>query len=501
MSINLLKRLESSVHSFRLTLKRIQDLICSTLDTIAHYDPSLTLELNDLTSTVDFDADDQEMDLFTVGKKVKIALEDMDYVTWQHDLEEDFNTLYVLVNMVADITPEHDSKLQMLLSTIAEKIDHPINPGNRKVIIFTAFSDTAEYLYDHVSAFAQDKYGLHTALVTGSVSGRTTVPKFKADLNNVLTCFSPLSKDKAALMLDGPDIDLLIATDCISEGQNSQDCDCLINYDIHWNPVRLVQRFGRVDRIGSRNEQIQLINFWPDMQLDDYINLKARVETRMKALVMTSTGDDNLLSPEEQGDLEYRKAQLQRLQTEVVDLEDMGTGVSITDLGLNEFRMELMEYAKTHPELENSPGGISAVAAATPDAPAGVVFILKNVHNEVNIDNRNRLHPYYLVYLTEDGVTVHDHLSPKDTLDAMRQLCRGKDKPIEELYRAFNQETDDGRNMAVYSSLLEDAVLSILDAKEDSDLDSLFRAGGTSALLSQVSGLDDFQLVCFLVVR
>lgn len=501
MSINLLKRLESSVHSFRLTLKRIQDLICTTLDTIAHYDPNLTLELNDLTSTVDFDADDQEMDLFTVGKKVKIALEDMDYLTWQHDLEEDFNTLYVLVNMVADITPEHDSKLQMLLSTIAEKINHPINPGNKKVIVFTAFSDTAEYLYEHVSAFALREYGLHTALVTGSVNGRTTVPKFKADLNNVLTCFSPISKDKAALMPNGPDIDLLIATDCISEGQNLQDCDCLINYDIHWNPVRLVQRFGRIDRIGSRNEKIQLINFWPDMQLDDYINLKARVETRMKALVMTSTGDDNLLSPEEQGDLEYRRAQLQRLQTEVVDLEDMDTGVSITDLGLNEFRMELMEYAKTHPELETCPGGISAITAAIPDAPAGVVFILKNVHNEVNIDNRNRLHPYYLVYLSEDGVTVHDHLSPKDTLDAMRQLCRGKDKPIPELYRPFNLETDDGRNMAVYSSLLEDAVLSILDTKENSDLDSLFRAGGTSALISQVSGLDDFQLVCFLVVR
>ena len=501
MSINLLKRLESSVHSFRLTLKRIQDLICSTLDTIAHYDSNLTVELNDLTSTVDFDDDDQEMDLFTVGKKVKIALEDMDYVTWKHDLEEDFNTLYVLINMVADITPEHDSKLQMLLATIADKIDHPINPDNRKVIIFTAFSDTAEYLYDQVSAFAQKKYGLHTALVTGSVDGRSTVPKFRADLNNVLTCFSPISKDKTALMPNGPDIDLLIATDCISEGQNLQDCDCLINYDIHWNPVRLVQRFGRIDRIGSRNEQIQLINFWPDLQLDDYINLKARVETRMKALVMTSTGDDNLLSPEEQGDLEYRKAQLQRLQTEVVDLEDMGTGVSITDLGLNEFRMELMEYSKTHPELETCPGGISAVTSATPDAPAGVVFVLKNVHNEVNIDNRNRLHPYYLVYLSEDGVTAHDHLSPKDTLDAMRQLCRGKDKPVEELYRPFNQETDDGRNMAVYSSLLEDAVLSILDAKEDSDIDSLFRRGGTTALLSSISGLEDFELICFLVVR
>ena len=501
MSINLLKRLESSVHSFLLTIKRIQDQICSTLDTIAHYDPNLTLELNDLTSTVDFDADDQESDLFSVGKKVKIALEDMDYVTWKQDLEEDFNTLYVLVNTVSKITPEHDSKLQILLDTIAQKIENPLNPGNKKLIIFTAFSDTAEYLYDNVSRFAQSEFGLNTALVTGSVDGRTTVPKFKADLNNVLTCFSPISKDRASLIPDGPDIDILIATDCISEGQNLQDCDCLVNYDIHWNPVRLVQRFGRVDRIGSRNDVIQMINFWPDMQLDDYINLKARVETRMKALVMTSTGDDNLLSPEEQGDLEYRRKQLQRLQTEVVDLEDMGTGVSITDLGLNEFRMELMEYSKHHPELETCPGGISAVAAATPDAPAGVVFVLKNVHNEVNIDNRNRLHPYYLVYLTEEGVTVHDHLSPKNTLDAMRQLCRGKDKPIEALCRAFNEETDEGRNMAVYSSLLEDAVLSIVDAKEDSDLDSLFRSGGTSALLSQVSGLDDFELICFLVVK
>ena len=502
MSINLLKRLESSVHSFRLTLQRIQKLIADTLKTINAFDPNQTMELQDLTAgSTDLDADDAENDLLAVGKKVHIALEDMDYLTWQQDLQADLQILNLLVGMVADITPQHDSKLQMLLATIAGKISQPINPGNKKVIIFTAFSDTAEYLFTNISAYAKENYGLNTALVTGSVDGRTSVPKFKADLNNILTCFSPISKDKAALMPDGPDIDILIATDCISEGQNLQDCDCLVNYDIHWNPVRLVQRFGRIDRIGSRNDKIQLINFWPDLDLDSYINLKARVELRMKALVMTSTGDDNLLSPEEQGDLEYRRQQLQRLQTEVVDLEEMGTGVSITDLGLNEFRMELLEYSKTHPELENSPGGISAVAAATPDAPPGVVFALKNVHNEVNADQRNRLHPYYLVYLSEEGVTVHDHLSPKDTLDAMRQLCRGKDKPIEALYQAFNRETSDGRDMAVYSGLLEDAVLSILDAKEDSDLDSLFSAGGTSALLSQVSGLDDFELICFLVVR
>ena len=501
MSINLLKRLESSVHSFRLTLQRIRDMIAATLDMIHTYDPHKIIELKDLTGAADFDADDMESDLFTVGRKVKIALEDMDYLTWQRDLQTDFETLQLLLGMVADITPGHDSKLQTLLQTLAEKQREPLNKDNRKVLIFTAFSDTAQYLYEQVGAYMLRSFGLHTALVTGSVEGRSTVPKFKADLNNVLTCFSPVSKDRAALMPDGPDIDILIATDCISEGQNLQDCDCVINYDIHWNPVRLVQRFGRIDRIGSRNVVIQMINFWPDVQLDAYIDLRARVETRMKALVLSSTGDDNPLSPEEKGDLEYRREQLQRLRTEVVDLEDMRGGVSITDLGLNEFRMELLEYAKHHPELETCPGGISAVAAATPDAPPGVVFVLKNVHNEVNINDRNRLHPYYLVYLDEDGVTLHSHLCPKDILDAMRQLCRGQKQPDKALCRAFNAETDDGRKMQKYSDLLEDAVLSIVDAKADSDLDSLFRAGGTTALLDKVSGLDDFELICFVVVR
>ena len=501
MSINLLKRLESSVHSFRLTLQRIRDMIAATLDTIHTYDPHKIIELKDLTGAADFDADDMESDLFTVGRKVKIALEDMDYLTWQRDLRTDFETLQLLLGMVADITPGHDSKLQTLLQTLAEKQREPLNKDNRKVLIFSAFSDTAQYLYEQVGAYMLRSFGLHTALVTGSVEGRSTVPKFKADLNNVLTCFSPVSKDRAALMPDGPDIDILIATDCISEGQNLQDCDCVINYGIHWNPVRLVQRFGRIDRIGSRNVVIQMINFWPDVQLDAYIDLRARVETRMKALVLSSTGDDNPLSPEEKGDLEYRREQLQRLRTEVVDLEDMRGGVSITDLGLNEFRMELLEYAKHHPELETCPGGISAVAAATPDAPPGVVFVLKNVHNEVNINDRNRLHPYYLVYLDEDGVTLHSHLCPKDILDAMRQLCRGQKQPDKALCRAFNAETDDGRKMQKYSDLLEDAVLSIVDAKADSDLDSLFRAGGTTALLDKVSGLDDFELICFVVVR
>ena len=321
-------------------------------------------------------------------------------------------------------------------------------------------------------------------------------------MNTVLTCFSPRSKDRD-MFEDFPkaDIDILIATDCISEGQNLQDCDYLINYDIHWNPVRIIQRFGRIDRIGSRNTYIQLVNFWPDITLDEYINLKSKVETRMKIVDMTATGDDNILSDEEKHDLEYRKAQLQRLQEEVVDIEEMSSGISIMDLGLNEFRLDLLEYIKEHPELERTPMGLHAVAPASADCPPGVIYVLKNRSESINIDNQNRLHPFYMVYISEEGEVICDYLQPKKLLDTMRYVCRDKDEPIPELYQRFNEETDDGRNMGEISELLGDAINSIIDVKAESDIDSLFRAGGTSALMSDVKGLEDFELICFLVVK
>ena len=339
-------------------------------------------------------------------------------------------------------------------------------------------------------------------MVTGSVDGRTTIPKLKGDLNTVLTCFSPISKGKELLMPnEKSEIDILIATDCISEGQNLQDCDYLVNYDIHWNPVSIIQRFGRIDRIGSKNDYIQLVNFWPDVTLDEYIDLKAKVETRMKISVLTATGDDNLLTPEEKGDLEYRKAQLKRLQEEVVDIEEMTTGISIMDLGLNEFRLDLLEYVKTHPDLDKTPFGLHAVAQATEDAPAGVIFVLKNRSDSVNIDNQNRLHPFYMVYITNDGKIVCDHLSPKAMLDRMRYICRGKIEPIPELYKPFNKETKDGRNMSEMSSLLGQAINSIIDVKEESDIDSFLTGEQVSFATTEIKGLDDFELICFLVVK
>ena len=503
MSINLLKRLESSVNSFQLTLTRIKELIEGTIDAINRFEKYGSADISMYEAPrEDWDIDDENTEFFTVGKKVKIELADMDWKSWRKELQQDADVLELLTLMVADITPEHDTKLQELLRLLDEKITNPINPNNKKVLIFSAFSDTAEYLYDHVSRYIKDKYGLDTAVITGSIDGRTTIRGFQATLNNVLTCFSPVSKDRDVLMPNSRnEIDILIATDCISEGQNLQDCDYLINYDIHWNPVRIIQRFGRIDRIGSRNKVIQLVNFWPDLTLDDYINLKTRVETRMKITVMTSTGDDDLINPEEKGDLEYRKAQLKRLQEEVVDIEDMSDGISIMDLGLNEFRLDLLDYMKRNGDMDKKPRGLHAVVPATEELPEGVIFVLKNINDSVNVDNRNRIHPFYMVYISTDGEIICDYLNPKKLLDDVRLLCRGKNRPISEVYERFNRETDDGRNMADMSELLSEAINSIIDVKEESDIDSLFSAGGTSALMSAVSGLDDFELICFLVVK
>lgn len=504
-AINLMKRMESSVYSFKLTLTRIKDLIESTINTIENYNKSVSqeLELTDITNIEEFDDDDRNNDeLFSFGKKMRINLADMDYISWKASLERDKEVLDLLTIMIEDITPEHDSKLQELYHVIDEKISHPINDGNKKIIIFTAFSDTAYYLYDNICDYVKQKYGLNTALVTGSVEGRTNAPLKNKDLNSVLTCFSPISKGRDLFEnLPKVDIDLLIATDCISEGQNLQDCDYLINYDIHWNPVRIIQRFGRIDRIGSKNKEIQLVNFWPDVSLDDYINLKAKVETRMKIVNMTATGDDNILSEEEKTDLEYRKTQLMRLKNEVVDMEDMTTGISIVDLGLNEFRMDLLEYIKTHPDIDNSPFGLHAVVPANENAQPGVIYVLKNRSDSVNIDNRNRLHPFYMVYIGDDGNVICDHLSPKQMLDIMRNICKGRTEPIPEAYRPFNKETRDGRNMKKYSELLGDAISSIIEVKEESDIDSFLGGEQVSFLSNEIKGLDDFELICFLVIR
>lgn len=505
MSINLLKRLESSVNSFRLTLERVKNLIFSTIEKISIIERggSFEIEMEDMSEN--FDYEDRESDILIGGKKTKIALSDLDYISWGRYLKEDLKSLEYLLTMLADITPEYDSKLQQLIEDLRYKFSNPINKENKKVIIFTAFSDTAEYLYENLAQPIKEKHGLNTALVTGDVEARTTLrlpQREKLDFNKVLTLFSPISKEKAVIYPHIQDeIDVLIATDCISEGQNLQDCDYLINYDIHWNPVRIIQRFGRIDRIGSRNNVIQLVNYWPNVTLDEYIDLKGRVEARMKISVLTATGDDNPISPEEKGDLEYRREQLKRLQTEVVDIEEMNTGISIMDLGLNEFRLDLLAYMKDNPNIEHTPFGLHAVVPAREDSPAGVVYVLKNRNNGVNIDYKNRLHPFYMVYISEEKEVIVNHLSLKELLDRLRFLCKGKTTPDMDICREFNQITHDGKNMKQYSDLLGEAISSIINVKETSDIDSFLSGIQTSLFTKEIKGLDDFELICFLVIK
>lgn len=502
MRTNLLKRLESSVYAFRLTVGRILENINQTVGQIEEFKKKGSVEFTNRTISEDFDLDDQNRDLFLTTGKIRIEFRDMDYKSWLDDLKYDKEILEGLLDSVSIITPESDEKLRVLCHEVRRKINNPINNGNKKILIFSAFADTVEYLYEHVSKMVKKEFGLDTAMITGSVNGRTTVKGLKSDFNLVLTCFSPVSKERHFLSTkEQADIDILIATDCISEGQNLQDCDYLINYDIHWNPVRIIQRFGRIDRIGSTNAIIQLVNFWPDISLDDYINLKSRVESRMRISVMTSTGDDNPIN-EEKGDLEYRKKQLERLQNEVVDIEDMTGGISIMDLGLNEFRIDLLSYIKENPDLERTPFGMHAVARGIgDDIPPGVIFVLKNINNEVNINKSNLLHPFYIIYVNDDGEAFFNHLSPKKTLDMIRFICKDATEPDKLLCRDFNRETKDGRKMGKYSALLEKAISSIIDVTDACDIDSLFKSGGTSALQTKISGMDDFELICFLIVK
>jgi hypothetical protein len=390
MTVNLLKRLESSVHAFRLTLRSLRDNHAGTLTRIAAFKrDGRTASVTDLTDALsDLDPEDDDLPDFedlsgpgsdAVGGKIKISLADMDLPRWEHELTEDLKLIEALLASMDQVTPAEDAKLQHLKAHVLGKIARPINPGNRKVLIFTAFADTADYLYANLAPELLSQLHLHSAKVTGKDRPASTM-KAGYDFQELLTLFSPRSKQKSEV-LPGElnEVDLLIGTDCISEGQNLQDCDYVINYDIHWNPVRIIQRFGRVDRIGSPNQTIQLVNYWPDISLDEYINLKERVESRMMIADVTATGDDNVLSAQA-NDVSYRKEQLRRLQEEVIELEDVKTGVSITDLGLNDFRMDLLNYVKEHGELARTPAGMHAVVSLYRGSPP-VITTLRRIHS------------------------------------------------------------------------------------------------------------------------
>lgn len=507
MIVNLLKRLESSVDAFRITLKKLQTDHKSVLTKIDRFRASGDdTGFGDLaTAFADVDPDDEdfpEPDDASIGGKVEIRLSDMDIDTWERVLRADIRVIQDLHAEMEKVAQADDAKLQHLRKHLADKLANPINAGNRKVLIFTAFADTANYLFRTLSPDLLQRYGVHVGLVTGTGGPKSSLTR-SYDFQSLLTLFSPKSKEKSLTMPDeSASIDILIGTDCISEGQNLQDCDWVVNYDIHWNPVRILQRFGRIDRIGSTNATIQLVNYWPDITLDEYINLRERVENRMVIADVSATGDDNVLRSEA-SDVSYRKEQLRRMKEEIIELEDVRTGVSITDLGLNDFRMDLLNYVKENPDLDTMPGGLHAIVPADSERglPPGVIFTLRNRHQSVNINQQNRLHPHYLVYVSQAGKVVINHMDVKRILDLARASCRMRTEPDKLACGYFNDVTDDGKEMGRYSELLGHAIRSIIDVKEEKDLDSLFTAKRTTALTDSIAGLDDFELMSFIVVQ
>jgi ERCC4-related helicase len=507
MRINMLKRMESSIHSFKLTISTLLEKIINVLNRIENreinYDPNFDISL--------IDPDEDEFDDMMFGKKKKVLFQDMDLIKWKQDLESDKEKLTLILVEAEQITSERDAKLNDLRKIIDCKIKHPINDNNKKIVIFTAFADTAKYLYENIADWAMEKYKLHSALVTGSGPNKTTLNGVGCtDLNNILTNFSPISKERTKIdNTFDEEIDILVGTDCISEGQNLQDCDYLINYDIHWNPVRIIQRFGRIDRIGSKNEEIQLVNFWPNLELEEYINLKGRVESRMVMVDVSATGEENIIEnnkTKKMNDLDYRKKQLKRLQEEVVDLEDISGGISITDLTFNDFKIDLMNYMKLNRnQLEEAPKGIYSIIKIDKELcdniKPGVIFTLKQIKGTKQSKNQNALSPHFMVYILEDGSVELNYLHVKMILDYYKKLCSGNNKVFMELVNEFNAETDDGNDMKKFSKLLESSIGAILGKEEEEGVSSLFVKGGTSHTKNHFSGLEEFELVTFLILK
>lgn len=517
MRVNLLKRMESSIHSFTLTATKLAQQVDRLLAKIDAHESEELSELN-IEDIHDFELESTELESYMVGNKTKVLLQDMDLIRFRQELEADREFLSHIAKTAQSVNAGRDAKLELLKKTIASKVANPLNPGNKKMIVFTAFADTAQYLYVHLAQWAHSELGIHSALVTGGGTNKTTMTGLGSDLNNILTAFSPVSKERGKVDPTATtELDLLIATDCISEGQNLQDCDTLINYDIHWNPVRIIQRFGRIDRLGSKNTQIQLINFWPNMELDEYINLEARVSGRMVLLDISATGEENVIdeNAKDMNDLEYRRRQLQQLKDAVIDLEDMSGGVSITDLTLNDFRMDLSGYMNDKARLatlEQTPLGLYAAVSIDEDMVAdgikpGVIFCLKNIRSgkkAVQVDDNYPLAPYFLIYVTADagGSTVVElnFTQSKKILDLLKREAFKHKAPDQPAITEVNRMTRHGRDMSHFQHLLTVAVDSIAGKSEEKGIESLFVKGGTVLTATSSQGIEDFMVVSYLIL-
>lgn len=509
LRVNVLKRMESAVSSFALTIQRQLKDVETTLARIEEHAADAG-EMEELDIS-DVDIDDPAFEQLLVGRKVKVLLSDVDLHRWKQDLIEDRNRLDNLLKAAQQVDATRDAKLARLREVIERKCREPINQvggrANRKVIIFTAFSDTAEYLYAQLAPWAKQTLGLDSGLVTGTAGIQSTLPGLRKSMSSVLSAFAPRSKERPAELAEEGEIELLIATDCISEGQNLQDCDWLINYDIHWNPVRIIQRFGRVDRIGSPNQSVQLVNFWPNMELEEYIGLEQRVSGRMVLLDVSATGEENLIEQQSgnpMNDLEYRRKQLLKLQDTVIDIEDLSSGVSITDLTLTDFRIDLAQFMKEHPGLlEEAPLGTYAVTSTIDaDIPEGIVFCLRAEGAAAAKGEASDypLAPIYLVHVGDDGAVLLPYPQAKRIMDRLKRVALGRELPDDGACARFDRQTRQGEDMRHAQKLLAAAIASVVGKAEERAVASLFSPGGTHAMKGEFAGANDFEVLAFMVI-
>ena len=513
MKVNFLKRLESSVNSFAITLERTIDKIEDLEKRIKLFKENQQMTLFDLETFEVYDDDEELNEAFQISAKLPYDLRHLEIDKWLKELQDDKQQLDVILSQAKQIDAERDSKLQDLKTLISEKVTNPSTDRNgklnKKAIVFTAFADTAQYLYRNLASWAKNELGIHIGLVTGTGANQTTFGR--TYFNEILTNFAPHSKSRFKIpsMPQDEEIDLLIATDCISEGQNLQDCDLVINYDIHWNPVRIIQRFGRIDRLGSLNESVQLINFWVTDDLNQYLNLKSRVEARMALVDVSTTSSDNILLPNEieriaKDELNYRDQQLMRLKDEVLDIEDFNESIALNDFSLDDFRAELSDQLESERrKLRDAPFGIYAVASANGENPRGVIFCLQQESAIEKAEKVNPLQPFYLVYVRNDGAVFYSFIQAKQMLETFRALCYGNNKPLDELCQQFNKETKDGEDMTFYDDLLKQALSEIKRNFQQRNTGNLFTGRGGTLLNFQEDLFEssNFKLVTWLVVK
>ncbi|MBF0202645.1 MAG: hypothetical protein HQK66_15355, partial [Desulfamplus sp.] len=554
---NLFKRLDSSVFAFGETLRRLKERIASCIEILEEYQEEQGQEqkrekkraANTADSAVasntttggefpfcddsDFEGEFMDEDAPALDYKYTIKIRHLDINAYLHDLYFDRMVLDVIYSEVSTVLEEkRDNKLATLQTVVLEKVKKtPYNAGNRKVLIFTAFADTARYLYKALSPAPAEpestfpippkkpfkSRALPTAgpssdsrlprnqpviaMISGTGKPMVSVDSVERTFDAVLSAFSPKSRIKVPLPPE-KQVDILIGTDCISEGQNLQDCDCVINYDIQWNPVTLIQRFGRIDRIGSSNTHIKMINFFPDMDLNEYLSLEKRVKSKMISANISSTGDEDVLSPE-MNDISFRNRQLERLREEVIDLDEAGENISLTDLNMNEYLFELADYLKRVPEIREIPRGIYAVTHAMEDgekAPhQGVIFCFKHRGETTKPDNDSTLYPYYLIFMDRAGNVTYGNNRARELLKLYRKLCYGTREPVKPLVDKFLEETRHVKDMSFYSGLLSSAIQSIRGQEETEAEQSIFDFSGYNNPFAGETA-DDFELVSFLVV-